>query len=407
MEKRVMMLIVGLIVIVGLPAMALCQEETAEVIEAAPADTGPPFVETEVYEADMAVLQGQIEALAPIPITQADIPLTISTPGSYYLTEDVTSSGTAITIMADDVTIDLAGFALVGPDTGTSCGINMNGRSNVEIRNGTVRDFSYGILESDDILGRAHRIINVRAISNMHYGILLSGKGHLVKDCTVSENGDSAIGGVYSIKAGDGSTVTGNTVSNNGDSASSNVFGINAGDGSTITGNSICNNGKSASSTGSYIVYGIFAGDSSTVRGNTVNNNGELAKNDVYGIRASYGSTIMGNSICNNGDSADHNVIGICAFSGCTVASNTVSNNGASAGGYIIGITAFSGCTVTGNTVNNNGDDATDSSVWGIRLNPCCLVDQNTAYDNGTGAASATNMTIGVGGCVYGINVAP
>jgi len=61
---------------------------------------------------------------------------------------------------------------------------------------------------------------------------------------------------------------------------------------------------------------------------------------------------------------------------------------------------------VTGNTAFGNGGSAT-FNVWGICLSGYNLVDQNTAYGNGTGAGGATNMNLGVGGCVYGINVAP
>ncbi|MDP6433350.1 MAG: hypothetical protein QGI15_03400, partial [Candidatus Scalindua sp.] len=67
------------------------------------------------------------------PISQSDIPLTISESGSYYLTEDINSADTAITVAVDDVTIDLAGFTLDGLDSGTNYGIYMSGRSNVEI----------------------------------------------------------------------------------------------------------------------------------------------------------------------------------------------------------------------------------------------------------------------------------
>ena len=189
-----------------------------------------------------------------IPISQADIPLTISTPGSYYLTEDVTAAGTAITVVVDDVTIDLAGFALVGPGSGTNYGIYMSGRSNVEIRNGTVRDFRYGIRESSS-LGQDHRVIDVRAMSNAYSGIFLAGKSHLVKDCTASDNGNSATISVYGIYAGNGNTVTGNTAYENGNSATSTVYGIYALSGSTVTGNTTYNNGHSAGGS----VYGIYA----------------------------------------------------------------------------------------------------------------------------------------------------
>ena len=109
-----------------------------------------------------------------------------------------------------------------------------------------------------------------------------------------------------------------------------------------------------------------------------------------------------------NGEEAASNVYGIYVSSGSTVTGNTVYNNGTSATGYYVyGIYAGSGSTVTGNTAYYNGYSA-DGTVYGIYLGGYNLVDQNTAYSNGTSAAgSVTNMNLGVGGCVYGINVAP
>jgi len=229
-----------------------------------------------------------------IPIGQADIPKTIDTPGSYYLTEDVSSAVTAIIVAVDDVTIDLAGFALVGP--GSNYGIYMNARSNVEIRNGTVRNFLYGIYELSSDNGRGHRVIDVRAISNKSRGIFLSGGGHLVKGCTASNNGTSATGIVYGIYAGSGCTVTGNTAHNNGNSATSTVYGIFAG-GSTVTGNTSSHNGDSATG------------------------------NVVYGIYANYGSTVTGNTACYNGTGASGTVYGIYLGGNCLVDQNTAHGN--------------------------------------------------------------------------------
>src|ERR1039458_3298480 len=54
----------------------------------------------------------QIEARTPI----SSVPYTISAPGSYYLTGNLAvSSGTAITIAANQVTLDLNGFTLSSP----------------------------------------------------------------------------------------------------------------------------------------------------------------------------------------------------------------------------------------------------------------------------------------------------
>ena len=236
-----------------------------------------------------------------IPISQSDIPLTINESGSYYFTEDINSANNAISVEVNDVTINLAGFTLAGPDSGTNYGIYMSGRSNVEIRNGTVRDFYYGIIESNTS-GQGHRVIDVRALSNSYRGIYLAGQNNLVKDCTASDNGTSATSYVYGIYAGSGSTVTGNTVYDNGTSA-----------------------------TGTY-VYGIYARSGCTVTGNTVYNNGDSAGSNVFGIRADSGSTVTGNTAYNNGTSAAGNVYGIWLGGYNLVDQNTAYSNGSGAG---------------------------------------------------------------------------
>jgi hypothetical protein len=162
-----------------------------------------------------------LDAVEPrTPIYDLDVPLTISESGSYYFAEDITFGGTvddAITIESNDVTIDLAGYTLKGGDFGAKSGIYMSGRTNVEIRNGTVRDFMRGIWE-DSSTGRQHRIINVRAVSNRSSGIILSGYGHLIKGCTATDNTTSG------IDSGDGCTVTSNTACYNG---SDGIYGGN------------------------------------------------------------------------------------------------------------------------------------------------------------------------------------
>ena len=134
----------------------------------------------------------------------------ITQPGSYYLTGNVTGAVNAngLTIDADDVTVDLAGYALIGaPGSAAGSGIFMFERSNVEIRNGTVRDFGDDGIRGFGF-GRSHRVISVRVLSNGSYGIRFVGEGNLVKDCT-------AQGNAFGINAGLGSTVTGNTASFN------------------------------------------------------------------------------------------------------------------------------------------------------------------------------------------------
>lgn len=93
----------------------------------------------------------QIEARRPVQSLAATAPYTISQPGSYYLTGNITvASGDAIVITSDDVSLDLNGFTIrstytvaVSPEnpTGGSSGnaINISGdRSRLTVRNGSI-----------------------------------------------------------------------------------------------------------------------------------------------------------------------------------------------------------------------------------------------------------------------------
>ncbi len=133
------------------------------------------------------------------------LPYTITAPGFYYLTGNLTCpSGNGITVNSDDVTIDLMGFRLSGNTSST--GIYMNGRKNVEIRNGTLRGWNNAIHEFSSS-GVNHRVINVRAEENFS-GIILNAVGSLVKGCTAANNKS---GSGIEIFAG---TVSGNQVRN-------------------------------------------------------------------------------------------------------------------------------------------------------------------------------------------------
>ncbi len=182
------------------------------------------------------------------------LPYTISKSGAYYLSKNLEENKNdvgGITIEADNVTIDLSGFSLIGLGTGTTLeptyGIYMNGRSNAEIKNGIIRNFkSHGIYESNNV-GNSHRIINVRVINNGEKGINLLGNNHIVKDCTVSSNGN------HGLDIGTGSLVISNTSFNNGGSG----FYI-------TTGCSVKDNTSSLNQQ-----YGIFLGENNLVDGNT------------------------------------------------------------------------------------------------------------------------------------------
>jgi parallel beta-helix repeat protein len=151
----------------------------------------------------------------------------------------------------------------------------MRNRVNITILNGTVRGFvDDGIADNFSGDGRNHRIVNVRAINNGSYGILLNGSGFFsVTGCIAEGNGE---GGIFVSKD---STVTGSRANNNGS------HGIATGTGSLTKGNSA--NGNTDS--------GIFVISSGSVIGNTANNNGELGIN-----LSGAGFLVEGNSASGN-----------------------------------------------------------------------------------------------------------
>ena len=258
-----------------------------------------------------------------IPIS--NLPFTVDTPGSYYLTGDLTSSGDGIIITVDNVTIDLMGFTINGPDSGTTYGIYSEGPSNVEIRNGTIRNFgSHGIYQGGGN-GYGHRVVSVRVISNGGDGIHMVAYAHLAKNCTVVGNN-----GNYGVLIGNGSIVTSNTVhSNRG-------RGISAGYSCAVRNNISYDN------TG----YGIYTGGGSTIIDNVSRENGDR------GISVDAACTLIGNTVHTNARS------GIYTERGCSVINNTVRNNNQSSIGGIPtegGITTREQCLIKGNTSTYNG----------------------------------------------------
>jgi hypothetical protein len=159
------------------------------------------------------------------------VPYTISQPGFYYLGGNLTysNSTTAITVGADNVTLDLMGFSLTNSGAkGSTYGINFTGRTNVEIRNGTVSGFNWGVYDGlvNSTNGR-HRAINIRAYGN-NLGITLAGINNLIKGCNASNNTNT---GLYL-----GSGLITDCVTSN------NAFGIRVSGAGNVLGNAVFNN---------------------------------------------------------------------------------------------------------------------------------------------------------------------
>ncbi len=190
------------------------------------------------------------------PISTCGTVITI--PGSYFLASNLTCTESGITISASNVSLDLNGFTISGDGYVGDRGIYINSNvSNVEIKNGTVRNFGDGIFTSysntSDI-----RIVGVRVIENTHIGISVTVPGCLVQDSIVENNR-----GIYAIFAGNYATIKNNIVHNN------QGWGIFVSWHCLITGNSItANNQADDPDWGGLRIYG-----GNYVKGNLLTNN--------------------------------------------------------------------------------------------------------------------------------------
>ena len=191
-----------------------------------------------IYAVDGIVLIDQNRALAG-NVTPGDgpgFPVTISRSGSYRLSGNLTVSGantTAIQITADEVTIDLNGFSIVGPTicggspvscspTGTGIGVDGQSQRNVTVVNGTVRGMG-------------------------NIGVAVSSGGYVAK-VHAHSNGSSGIMAFQSVVTGNTTTVNGhrgifiyNSVAS-GNMVMNNIIGIEIGCPSTVVGNTVSSN---------------------------------------------------------------------------------------------------------------------------------------------------------------------
>jgi parallel beta-helix repeat protein len=220
------------------------------------------------------------------------IPTTITTQGTWCLKQDLATaitSGMAINISADNVTIDCNDFKIGGLAAGAGTqaeGIYAAAVQNVTVRNCNIRGFATGIY-----LGHYGGFVveDNRLDSNTEYGMYVYGDGSVVRRNRVFDTGGSSvvssaspygIATVYSVDVLD-NTVSGvaATVGNNGY-----AHGISAqiNDGGSISGNRV----RAVLADGTGQASGIaFSGGSSrnTIRGNDVI--GSSAPGINYGVQ--------------------------------------------------------------------------------------------------------------------------
>jgi len=296
-------------------------------------------------------------------------PVVISQPGSYVLTANLvmptSCNKDAIDITANNVTLDLGGYSIIGTGAGTGIGISGSHSSSVTVKNGIVTRFPGD-------------------------GILL-GANATVEDVTSSSNASASNGNGVQITNGIVRRVhaTGNSIG---------IFASATNVPSLITESDASNN-----------TLGGISANLGTISNDTALFNG--SSNSAYGIRCADAS-VLGNEVENNG-------VGItCNSAGATIANNTSNHNrdqGIGATGQIFNNTvSFNGgagivvqdgpSSVISNSVGNNAG-------YGIDMGTNTSYGNNQIYENSgeepggiaAGALGATSQTSG--GVVISPNV--
>jgi len=222
-----------------------------------------------------------VDGIALIRQTPTTVfPVVISAPGSYRLASNLRVASTsvdAIDIRANNVTLDLNGFSIIGPHSGTGNGINagVNASScyppNVTITNVTVTDGVVTAMGGSGIcLGSYAHVEGVRALGNGGSGIDVNSFARIIgnvcnknlatgiacgRDCVIS--GNTTNSNFEGIVTSDNAAVLGNAVSLNSDDGlillgtvptysgfGKNVMENNSvvcADGGTSIGDNVCN----------------------------------------------------------------------------------------------------------------------------------------------------------------------
>lgn len=302
------------------------------------------------------------------------------------LDADLTCPGTALTIGADGITLDLNGHTLTGPSVApcTQCpgidGVLLSGRRGVSIKNGTITGFVFGIRldNSDDNL-----IQNVVVKNSNLNGISLfndSDKNKL-DGCTSANNAGGGAGfGIIMNSGSDGNRVQDCVVSGNKGAAG--VF-IGGGGGlppsfeNVVVHNTIIGN----AGRGVFIQGGS---ERNVVKDNAIH---QSTIDGVF-INGSFNNEVKGNTSSSN---ARHGVALVQGSSNNLVKDNTITGNGQR--GIFIGTATtphpennrFQDNQVTGNTSPDIRDGTTGQGTAGTR---------NFYKDNRCGSSNPAGLCV-------------
>lgn len=249
-------------------------------------------------------------------ISIPSLPFTISAPGSYYLTRDLTgvSGASGITITASFVSIDLNGFSLIGAG-GSLDGINAStaGTKQIAIRNGVIRGWGRGGISATPVVEAT--VEDLRVQGNGNTGVSLGSRGVVSRTIATGNAGQGfSLGSSSTVVectaeghtvnsgfvVGPDSTVSASVAANNG------VYGFQLFDGAVATdctargnttGFSVAAGSRVVHSTARANVEGFSGSDGASIEECTAN------ANTGDGIRVANQVLVRGNvTYLNTGD---------------------------------------------------------------------------------------------------------
>ncbi|MCG8463633.1 MAG: right-handed parallel beta-helix repeat-containing protein [Xanthomonadales bacterium] len=317
------------------------------------------------------------DILASIPagveFTAIDsLPFTIAQPGYYIATQNLVleNNGSAgISIVANDVVIDLAGYSITrSAGVTTPSAIRHNTSNNITIMNGAIHGWSNGIHATSSNYAR---FINLKIYNNSNTGIRAS-HASIFKDVVVYNNdagifmrNDNTLINViardnttYGIQGLARNSIYSTTATENGED------GLSLNDDNLVQGGNYSKNGR----------YGLTHYNGGRIRGVTANENGS------NGIYVQYRNQVVNSVANNNGTDASLSDIlrsGINARSDNKIDNNYVADNE----GHGMIISGFY------NVVDNNY--ANDNNQIGITA----IVQDNLFIRNRASANAVSNFS--------------
>ena len=126
-------------------------------------------------------------------ITDLTLPAVVGTPGRYRLTQNYSfnlEDTAALTILADDVEVDLQGFTIENSFGATTAavGVYASNTNRVHIRNGTVRGFHTGVMIMAAAGGGGALVESLSIEDFTAAGIMISGASSIVRQNSLASS---------------------------------------------------------------------------------------------------------------------------------------------------------------------------------------------------------------------------